>query len=129
MNVLFYSPGNGKRCEKLQREIEAVVAADELEIYRTKSALSKRLRKPKYNLVAGVLHTPTKKAFSDICSLHDLLDGLRMILILPDRKRDTIAKAHQLRPRFVSYVDENPTFVISVLNKMLSNSHLSEYQE
>lgn len=129
MSVLFYCPDDGERYEKLKGEIERTVPVEEIETYRTKEELCQRLCKPRYTLAVGILCAPNQRAFSDIFSLRDLLDGLRIILILPDRKQDTISKAHKLRPRFLSYVDDGPTFVIAVLNKMLSNSHPGEYQE
>jgi hypothetical protein len=40
-------------------------------------------------------------------SILDLLCDFRLILILPDRKKDTIAKGHTLAPVFLSYVDSD----------------------
>ena len=52
-------------------------------------------------------------------SLRKLLSDLRLILILPDRDRDTVMSAHALRPRFLTYADGNLDDIAAVLRKML----------
>ncbi|MCJ7779472.1 MAG: hypothetical protein MUQ27_01475, partial [Acidimicrobiia bacterium] len=48
--------------------------------------------------------------------IRDLLDRIRIILILPDRNKDTINKGHTLFPRFLTYVDGNFDWVTAVLH-------------
>jgi hypothetical protein len=52
-------------------------------------------------------------------SIRDLFDDIPMILILPDRKRDTISKGQKLYPRFATYMDGNFSDLALVLAKML----------
>ena len=47
--------------------------------------------------------------------------NLRLVLILPDRDKETIAMAHTLRPRFVTYANGNYSELREVLKKMLSD--------
>jgi hypothetical protein len=54
-------------------------------------------------------------------SLKDFLNGVRIILILPDRENSTVKRGHTLFPKYTSYIDSNATDVASVLNKMISS--------
>jgi len=51
--------------------------------------------------------------------LSDWLWDTRIILILPDRDRETITNGLKLRPRFFTYADEDFGEVAAVLAKML----------
>ena len=49
----------------------------------------------------------------------DLLQELKLVLILPDDDQDTIVKAHTLRPRYLSWVDQNFIDIGAVLRRMV----------
>jgi hypothetical protein len=49
-----------------------------------------------------------------------LLNDIPIILILPERESHMIARGHSLRPRFLSYYDNDLNEVKGVLKKMLS---------
>lgn len=119
MNVLLYTKmleGPGKQ---LQAVIETLVQEKGREIYRTVDSLSRRLRRPKNCPTIAVILTASREDLIDILSIRDLLCDIRTILILPDRKEDTIAKGHIMRPRFLSYIDSDLGDVAIVLAKML----------
>ena len=123
MNLLLYTTetkGNGKH---LQGVIEGVVPEDKTEIYRTIDSLSHRLRRPRSDLDVAVLLAASNEDLLDLLSISALLDDLRVILLLPNREKDTIAKGHTLRPRFLTYADSNFSDVAAVLSKMLQNTH------
>ena len=123
MNLLFYTTeirGNGKH---LQSVIEELVPEDKTEIYRTIDSLSHRLRRPICDLAVAVLLAASNEDLLDLLSISDLLDDLRVILLLPNREKDTIAKGHTMRPRFLTYADSNFSDVAAVLSKMLQNTH------
>ncbi len=122
MKLFLYAPdkcGSGKR---LQRVIELLVSKNDREIYRTIEGLTSRLRQPRHNPPIAVLLAATRKDLSDILSLCDLLGDIRIMLVLPDRKRDTIAKGHTLRPRFITYADSDFVEIAAVLSKVLGNT-------
>ena len=66
----------------------------------------------------AVLLAESQQQLLDILSLHDLLENVRVILILPDRVYDTTSKGLLLRPRFMEYIDGNFENIAAVLNKM-----------
>ena len=58
--------------------------------------------------------------------IRDLLADIPVILILPDRKKETIHLGHKLCPRFLSYTDSNFSDVALVLSKMMRNAYAKE---
>ena len=67
-----------------------------------------------------------KKQLSDLLLIKEELRNLKIILILPDSKSDTISGGHELYPRFVSYIDSDFKEVGAVLEKMIKNKHSEE---
>ncbi len=126
MNLIFYSRDTEGVGEQLRCVIEAIEspALDGVEIHRTIDSLSRRLRQPSSGPSMAVLLAASKEDLMEFLSIHDLLDSVRIILVLPDRKDDTVAKGHSLRPRFLTYVDSDSDFldVAAVLSKMLGNT-------
>ncbi len=119
MKLLFFVGiinGAGKR---LYRIIQSLVPLSQVESHPTIESLNRRLRKPVGHLNIAVMLTSNKKDLLDLLALRDLFWNLRIILIIPDRKPETIAMAHILRPRFLSYADGDFSDVAAVLEKML----------
>ncbi|NVM57217.1 MAG: hypothetical protein HWN51_03755 [Desulfobacterales bacterium] len=71
----------------------------------------------------AVLLAASREELSDILSIRDLLTDIRVILVLPDRDDDTIAKGHTLRPRFFTYADSDFVEIAAVLSKMLASNY------
>ena len=122
MSILFYSKNGKEAVAALQKIIEEQAPKEQIEVHRTIESLSKRLRQSKYDVVIAILIATSKEEFSEILSIRDFLRDLRVILILPDRKKVTISKGHTLYPRFLSYADGDFSDVAAVLGKMLSSS-------
>ncbi len=123
MNLLLYTTETKENGKHLQSVIEGLVPEDKAEIYRTIDSLSHRLRQPRCDLDVAILLAASNEDLMDLLTISDLLDDLRVILLLPNREKDTIAKGHTLRPRFLTYVDSNLSDVAAVLSKMLQNTH------
>jgi hypothetical protein len=120
MNILFYysEPNNGVD-GKLQEVINTIVPKEKTEIYRSIESLSRRLQQPTQNLGIVVLVAGNKEELLEILSIRDLLNNLRIILILPDREVDTIDKGRALYPRFIGYANGHLMDVSAVLEKMV----------
>jgi hypothetical protein len=50
------------------------------------------------------------------------MSAVRLVLVLPDEEDETIALAHGLRPRFVTYADGDYSELREVLQKMLKKT-------
>ena len=117
--ILFVNGKCAAAGNRLRKSIESVVSCQHLEIQRSIKDLSKRLNRFPREIDLAVLFAASKDQLSELLSLRELLNDVRIILILPDRGRETISKGHLLRPRFLSYADGDLTDVIAVLSKMI----------
>lgn len=123
MNLLLYIAKTDGVAERVERLAEALVSRERTEICRTKESFYQRLCRPVDDLAVSVLLAADKKDLSDMMSMKELIWRLPTILILPDTGEDSIAKAHMLRPTFVSHTDSNFLGVSAVLTRMLENSN------
>lgn len=119
MKVLLYLNGSNGAAELLYHAVVGVISECDAEICRTAVALSKRLRQKTSDLTVVVLLACTRQDLAEIVALHDCLQDLRTILILPDRDAGTIAHGLTLRPRFFTFTDADFSYVSAVLAKML----------
>ncbi len=121
MNLLFYAM-EGQTGRRLWQAIDEIILERPTEIYRTIESFTRRLRQPEINGLIAVIFAADDKEFDNILDMGDLLRELRTIIILPDRKDDTVSRALTLYPRFISYADSDFSDVAAVLNKMIDIS-------
>jgi len=67
-----------------------------------------------------VILAPGRKILLELQDLDQMLERLRVILILPDADPQTIARGHNLRPRYLSNIQSDFQDVAAVLRKMLA---------
>ena len=123
MTILFYSPIVDEAGQRFQKEIEAAILNEPLEIHRDIESLNRRLRQPRYDLDIAVLNAGSNENLEELLCMRELFDSIRLILILHDREVETVRKGHTLFPRFLTYVDSDFDWVTAVLKKMLLNNH------
>ena len=63
----------------------------------------------------------TDEELNQLYAIKDVVDDVRIILILPNNQPETLALAHLLRPRFITYIDRDVAEVGSVFQKMLNH--------
>ncbi len=119
--ILFTNAQGGGVGRRLQKAVESVLSNQHMEVLRSIKELSKRLLRIPNEIAVAVLLADSKNQLSELLSLNNLLDDIRIILILPNRDRDTISKGHLLLPRFLSYTDGDFADVGAVLKKMIEN--------
>jgi hypothetical protein len=129
MPVLLYSALKGRRGKQLRKVIKQSLPDEKIEMYQMIISLSQRLRQPKYDLTAIVLHISSKADFLNVLSLRDLLDDLRIIFVLPEDEECLLKKVHELRPRFISYDDGDFSDVAEVLRRMTSMDYKNKFPE
>ena len=105
--------------EKLVQCIQITTPAQDTEIYDSIDQFSQRLRQPRGELTVAVIVANSKEDLINLLFIRNLLQDIRIILVLPDREKDTIEKGHRLYPRFMSYVDSDLQEVAAVLNNVL----------
>jgi len=55
----------------------------------------------------------------NILSIGHLFQNIRIILLVPSKEAETVALAHQLRPRFLTDINSDFAEITAVLKKML----------
>jgi hypothetical protein len=118
-SILYLPSENG-----LQRRFLALLKMafpkKKFEICRSTGELSARLREPHSNVRVAVLFALDREEIMRILSLGDLMADVKSILVLADDDRDTIMKAHTLRPRYVTWVDTDFRHIVNVLRNMVA---------
>jgi hypothetical protein len=119
-NIFFYSPQVDKPENELIKSLEGLIPGKKVKIYRTKESLLTRLKKPLAQKPVLVLFIYGREDLDTFIAHKPVLNDIPKILILPERESAMIAKGHSLRPRFLSYYDNDLNEVKGVLKKMLS---------
>ena len=119
MSLLFYATIRVEAEKRLYCTIERVVPKEKIEIYRSIGSLALRLGQPLDTSTIIIILAVNREELLNIFSIRDLLTDIRLILIIPDREKETLSKAHSLSPRFLSYIDDDFTDIVAVLDKML----------
>jgi hypothetical protein len=88
-----------------------------VEVYRTINDLSVRLRGAR-DMAIVILLIGNREDFLDLIAIRHLFRNIRIIVVVPDTKHETIAMAHRLRPRYLTYIDGNFLGLSAVVNKM-----------
>jgi hypothetical protein len=119
VRLLLYARGDQNASKWPHGRIKAMVSMEAREDYSDLDSLRRRLCQPRKGLTIAVLVAATGEELWGIVAMRDLLADLRLILILPDRRRETIAAGHRMAPRFLSYVDSATEEVEAVLEQLL----------
>ncbi|MEJ2067516.1 MAG: hypothetical protein P8Y09_06160 [Deltaproteobacteria bacterium] len=124
MDMIFYSPAEGKAEERLGAMIEKLIPGVMTKTCRSIDALSNRLLQPHHNdLTIAVLLAADKADLFNLSSISEQFHDARIIVVAPDQDKDTVALAHRLRPRLLTYTDSDFAEVFAVLNNMMSEHH------
>ena len=90
-------------------------------VCRTLDDLSERLLQPKNELTITCLLAAKKEDIEELVPMSNLFRNTRVILIVPDWDKETLAAAHQLRPRLLTHSDSDFAEVFTVLTKMMGD--------
>ena len=107
--------------DRLRKELYRAIPPERTEEYSTLEGLSNGLRRPMMGQVVVLLLAETREALAGLLSIGDLLQDMLIILIVPDRDKDTVSSAHALWPRYLTFSDSAFADVAAVVGKMLEN--------
>lgn len=104
--------------DRLQKIIEEMVLEVEVHRYSTILLFAKALADPaSFQSITIALATDTDE-LDALLSINYLIEKTRLILLLPDDQKETKAKGHILRPRFLSYKDADFNDIGAVAARM-----------
>ncbi len=124
MRIILYAKAKTKAGQRLNDRLKEVNLRAKIDTYTTIDGLVGRLQQTGYTYDRRivVVLAASSKELSAICAIKESFRDARMILIVPDRKKDTISAGHRMYPRYLAYADGNFNDVVAVLEKMVSNS-------
>jgi len=119
MNVILYIPSSDG--DDIRQRIEGLIPEKGLKIYRTLEGLSERLHRPIDPETILIIVACSQEKLSEIYHLRRVLGDIRTVVVAPDQDPKTVALAHQLRPRFLTYANSNLEDLTSVLQRMIKS--------
>lgn len=125
MTLMLYLPEGKKEGKRLLKVIGQSVPGQRIEICHSVQKLSERLRKPVFNVSVIVLFVTNEENLEEILKFKDYFEDLRTIIILPDSDPSLIKKAHILRPRYVTWADDDFSSVGAILKRLTDLHHRS----
>lgn len=99
--------------------LRTLVPDERIEIYHSIEDLANGLLQLLDPDAIVILQAGDRQELLRILSFRDLLQGVRVILLVPDREEETILLAHRLRPRFLGNSENDFSNTMSVVRKML----------
>ncbi|MCD4674788.1 MAG: hypothetical protein K8S18_02180 [Desulfobacula sp.] len=124
--VLFIHQDASKKGETLKNVIGEKFYGTKLTILHTFNAFKARLKlfSNYSDKEIFILFADSKNRLNELTSLIDLLEGKRLIIILPDESKATLSRASQFFPRFFTPVSETYNDLCDVLNKMMNQDKI-----
>ena len=115
MKTILYANDLTTLGEKLKNMTQTQVSGIQVEDCHSIEHISQILRQPLNNVSVLVLMVGSRDELIQFNSMSPLFDNIRVILILPDSKKDTFSLGLKLKPSFISDVNSNLKDVVSVL--------------
>lgn len=121
MNVLVYAGNTAENIDRLTSSCHNLRALRSMIDCRTIAELLSHLRSPEPLPDAVVFFATSRQELRRLESFRFRLEQVFFILVLPDAEVETVARGHQLRPRFIAYQDSDLSEVTAVLTRFSTN--------
>lgn len=123
--ILFIHEESSRQGEDFRALMEERFQGVEKRVVQTMDGLREVLKKPfDYETDIFILFLDTAERLGRLERLLDLLMGKRLILILPNDRSPTLARAHRLCPRFITYMDDACQDLCEVLNNIVTKTEV-----
>lgn len=119
MASIVYTPSINELERRFLALLEMAIPRKRFEVCYSIGELSTRLGMPLSNVKVAVFFAVTQTEITRILSLGDLMANVKSILVLSDEDKDTMIKAHTLRPRYVTWIDCDLIDVVTVTKRMV----------
>jgi len=123
--ILFIHQDASKKGEALKAIIEHTFNSAKLTNLQTFNAVKAKLKEGSglTEKEIFILFVDSRSRLTELTTLIDLLEGKRIILILPDESKTTLSMATRFFPRFFTPVSKTYDDLCSVLNKMINQEN------
>ena len=117
--VLALIPREAEEGDRLRDILEGSAPEEGLEVLTDVGAFVQRLREPLANVELVVLVAPTSGHVHAWSSLADMLDGLRVVLVVGEAEATALGEAHRLHPRVVVSGADGMEQLPAILERMI----------
>jgi hypothetical protein len=107
MNLIFYSSEIDGKVKKLFDSITSIIPDSILDSFNSIKNLSKHLSKPTVDMTFALFLASNMNELVELYSLKNLLEGIQLILIIPNMKEETIKYGHLFYPRYLDFLDSD----------------------
>jgi hypothetical protein len=115
MHLLAYFPACRQAGHPYRQLLEDSSSCGGSEFYDSLEGFRQRLEQPARDGSVVVLVLDSAEDMNAILSLGDLLGDLPLAVVLPNHDPALVGRAHLLRPRFLTYLDQEPGVLLQVL--------------
>ena len=127
MEVILYAPDSEQ--SGVRERIGGLIPQRRVRVYRTLEGLSERLHRPIDPETIMIIVASSREKLSEVFPLRRILGDVRTVVVAPDQEPATVALAHQLRPRFLTYANSDFDDLFAVLRKMIESDRRDGAQE
>lgn len=119
MHMLCYLPGDLSAAHPVRRLLLNSPTQCTREIYDSIPGLERRLARPGDPDLVLTLALTTEPELDRVLDMAQFCMQRDLLLILPHPEPSLEAKAHRLRPRYITYLDGDPEDLSAVLNRLV----------
>jgi len=123
-NIILSIPPRHDDSARLREIVEGVALPENIIVVRSIENLLRILRQPLNGVAAAIIFDASEQELNSLLPFKELLLRMPVILVLGNSNRETVAKGHSLRPRFVTFADSDFSDVRDVLQKMLGRMNM-----
>ncbi|MCF8077423.1 MAG: hypothetical protein K9K63_14480 [Desulfotignum sp.] len=128
--ILFIHQDGAHQGEALYTKMTQYFGVNSIQAVHTMTALTHILKQPGgRDHKVYVLLAESRHRLQELYCLFTLLDGRRIVLVLPDDTKETISLTHQFYPRFFTYSDTAYDDLCAVLYKMMNHTQTHSSKE
>lgn len=117
----IFTPNRGRLADRIAAAINRHLLPDQsrCRIFTDQGSVQDELKRPGSRRTFAVLMAADHNELSQMATMAPWFDRLPLIVMIPDRKRISIALAHQLKPRYIMWPDIDDTELNLVLRHLV----------
>lgn len=123
--LFFHTTANGMG-ELLLRRLLEIAPRGGLETFHELGSFANRVNSTPSCASVAILMAADREILLGLHAIRHLLEDMRVLLVVPDGDPETVRLAHDLAPRFLSYLDDDPSHLLAVLERMLRRAQGGE---
>ena len=121
--IALFSPSKpDDNWTRLCNVVMRTIPLESISIFQTLESFYDRARQGRTDISAAIVHISNMQDIHKLQTLRDLISDMRIIMILPDNKEETLRIGHSFYPRYISFADSTFEDVTAVLQKIIFNT-------